>query len=168
MDDLTDSIEFINELFEQCSENKTTAKLLTNALLHYCYLPVVIPALVGSTKGFNAPNISISTALFMVTLTFKQIKSQSLHNALALVLIHDKLPLGFKRLVQTRKPVADPNVSYRFRWMYRLPVHYSKTKFLQEFYSLQCGDTFVKEFAPSIKFCRTFDGLFQAALDECQ
>ena len=142
--------------------------MLTNALLHYCYLPVVIPALVGSTKGFNAPNISISTALFMVTLTFKQIKSQSLHNALALVLIHDKLPLGFKRLVQTRKPVADPNVSYRFRWMYRLPVHYSKTKFLQEFYSLQCGDTFVKEFAPSIKFCRTFDGLFQAALDECQ
>ena len=90
-------------------------------------------------------------------------KSQPLHNALALVLIHDKLPLGFKRLVQTKKPVADPNVSYRFRWMYRLPVHYSKTKFIQEFYSLQCGDTFVKEFAPSIKFCRNFDSLLTKA-----
>lgn len=99
IEDLQDTVEFINELFEQCAANKTTNKLLTNALLHYCYLPVVIPALVGSTKGFNAPNISISTALFIVTLTFKQVKSQPLHNALALVLIHDKLPLGFKRLV---------------------------------------------------------------------
>lgn len=47
--------------------------------------------------------------------------------------------------------------------MYRLPVHYSKTKFLQEFYSLQCGDTFVKEFAPSIKFCRNFDSMLTKA-----
>lgn len=163
MEDLQDTVEFINDLYEQCQANKTMVKLLTNALLHYCYLPVVIPALVGATKGFNAANISISTALFMVTLTFKQIKSQPLHNALALVLVHDRLPLGFKRLVQTRKPVADPNVSYRFRWMYRLPVHYSKTKFLQEFYSLQCGDTFVKEYAPLRDFCQTFDKMLTKA-----
>lgn len=71
MEDLEDSVEFVNELFEQCSENKVVRKLLTNALLHYCYLPVVIPALVGSTKDFNAPNISISTALFMITYSFK-------------------------------------------------------------------------------------------------
>ena len=163
MEDLEDSVEFLNELFEQCQANKLVGRLLNNALLHYCYLPVVVPALVGSIKGFNAPNISISTALFMITYTFKQLKSQPLHNALALVLIHDKLPLGFKRLVQTRKPVLDPNVSYRFRWMYRLPVHYSKTKFMQEFYSLQCGDTFVKEYASSIKFCGLFDNLLQKA-----
>lgn len=110
--------------------NKIAIKLLTNALLHYCYLPVVIPALVGSTKGLNAPNISISTALYIVTTTLKQIKSQSLHNAIALVLIHDRIPLGFKRQVQTKNPVSAPTVSYRYRWMYRLPVHYSKTKFL--------------------------------------
>ena len=111
-------------------------KLLTNALLHYCYLPVVVPALVGAIKAVNAPKISISTALYVITMTFKQVKSQSLHNALALMLIHDRLPLCFKRLVQTKIGVPDPNVSYRFRWMYRLPVHYSKTKFMQEFYSL--------------------------------
>ena len=50
--------------------------------------------------------------------------------------------------------------------MYRLPVHYSKTKFMQEFYSLQCGDTFVKEYAPSIKFCKTYENLLQQALIE--
>ena len=55
--------------------SKTVVKLLTNALLHYCYLPVVLPALVGSTKAANAPKISITTALFMVTMTFKQLKS---------------------------------------------------------------------------------------------
>ena len=71
MEDLEDSVEFVNELFEQCSENKVVSKLLTNALLHYCYLPVVIPALVGSEKGSNAHNISISTALFMITYSFK-------------------------------------------------------------------------------------------------
>ena len=48
MDDLQDTIEFLNELFEQCAVNKTVVKLLTNALLHYCYLPVVLPALVGA------------------------------------------------------------------------------------------------------------------------
>ena len=50
--------------------------------------------------------------------------------------------------------------------MYRLPVHYSRTKFLQEFYSLQCGDTFVKEFSQTIKFCRTFDDMLSAAKEE--
>ena len=33
---------------------------------------------------------------------------------------------------------------------------------------MQCGDTFVREFAPSIKFCRTFDDLLQRAQQECQ
>ena len=82
------------------------------------------------------------------------------------MLIHDRLPLCFRRLVQAKSGVADPNVSYRYRWMYRLPVHYSKTKFMQEFYSLQCGDTFVKEFASSIKFCQAYDDLLQQALLE--
>ncbi len=97
VDDLQDAVEFLNELYEQCASNKTVVRMLTNALLHYCYLPLVIPALVGTIKGFNAPKLSISTALYMITLTFKQIKSQALHNALALILIHDKIPLGFKR-----------------------------------------------------------------------
>ena len=60
-------MEFISEIFEQCNENKVAIKMLFNALLHYCYLPVVIPALVGSMKSFNGANIGISTALFIVT-----------------------------------------------------------------------------------------------------
>lgn len=53
--------------------------------------------------------------------------------------------------------------------MYRLPVHYSKTKFMQEFYSLSCGETFVREYVPSIKFCHAFDSLLEhAKLEEQQ
>jgi hypothetical protein len=63
-----------------------------------------------------------------------------------MVLVHDSIPLGFLRLLQEKNAPSDPNVSYRFKWMYRLPVHYSKTKFLQEYYSLHCGQTFIKEY----------------------
>ena len=157
VEELNDQFEFISEIFEQCLENKVCIKLLINALLHHCYLPVVIPALVGSMKSLNGHNIGISTALYIVTMTFRSVNSQILHNALALVLIHDNLPLCFRRLIQTKKPVPDPNVSYRYRWMYRLPVHYSKTKFMQEFYSVACGNSFVKEYSDSISFCKVFD-----------
>jgi hypothetical protein len=56
---------------------------------------------------------------------------------------------------------SDPTVSYRFKWMYRLPVHYSKTKFLQEFFSVQCGATFVREYKDSIAFCKVLDRLVE-------
>ena len=113
MEELQDQIEFLSEIYEGCAMNKVAIELLTNALLHYCYLPVVIPALVGATKSHNAPNISISTALYVVTQTFKSIKSQQLHNALGLILVHNKIPMGFQRRVQTRKPIPEPTVSYR-------------------------------------------------------
>lgn len=75
VEDLRDLVEFLSEIYENCSQNRTVIRLLTNTLLHYCYLPVIIPALVGSMKGFNGANISISTALYFMTLTFKEIKS---------------------------------------------------------------------------------------------
>lgn len=40
--------EFISDLFETCQENLVVMKLMTNALLNYCYLPCVVPALVGT------------------------------------------------------------------------------------------------------------------------
>lgn len=49
-------------------------RLLTNALLNYCYLPLVIPALVGTYQR-NQPQIGISTALLVTNLTFKCLKS---------------------------------------------------------------------------------------------
>jgi len=42
------TFEFLSDIFESCSKNTTVISLLTNALLHYCYLPLVIPALVGT------------------------------------------------------------------------------------------------------------------------
>ena len=56
-----------------------------------------------------------------------------------MVLLHDKVPLAFHRLIQMPNYPQDPTVSYRYKWMYRLPVHYSRTKFFQEYFSLNCG-----------------------------
>lgn len=152
-------MEFISEMFEQCSENKTCIRLLTNALLYYCYFPLVLPPLVGCAK--TAAGIGIQTSLFALTLTLKHIKSQHLHNAIAMVLLHDKIPLAFHRLLQMSGQPQDPTVSYRYKWMYRLPVHYSKTKFLQEYFSLHCGWTFFKEYRDHIQFCKQLDTLIE-------
>ena len=77
--------------------------------------------------------------------------------------------MAFERLLTMSGSPSDPNVSYRYKWMYRLPVHYSKTKFLQEYFSLACGETFVKEFKDSIAFCKQLDAKFeesQRSLDD--
>ena len=73
IEDLTDMMEVISEIFEQCGENKTVVRLLINALLYYCYFPQVLPPLVGCPKT-NA-GISIQTSLYALTLSLKHIKS---------------------------------------------------------------------------------------------
>lgn len=40
--------EFLSDIFESCAHNTTVIRFLTNSLLHYCYLPLVVPALVGT------------------------------------------------------------------------------------------------------------------------
>jgi len=159
VEDLTDLIEFISEIYEQCSHNKTCVRLLTNALLYYCYFPVVLPQLVGTIK--TTAGIGIQTSLYFLTLTLRNIKSQQLHNALAMSLVHDQVPLGFHKLLTMKGAPLDPTVTYRFKWMYRLPVHYSKTKFLQEYFSLHCGQTFVKEYKENILFCKQLDAFLE-------
>ena len=96
-EELRDGIfEFISDIYESCSQNLTVMKLLTNALLHYCYLPLVIPALIG-TYTRKQTQIAISTALLVTTLTFKCLKSAEIHNSLAAILLSNKIPLLFKK-----------------------------------------------------------------------
>jgi hypothetical protein len=72
-EDLQDLIEFLSEIFDQCSHNRIVIKMLTNSLLYYCYLPVIMPSLVGSTARKN--QIGISTALYVTTMTLKHLQS---------------------------------------------------------------------------------------------
>lgn len=53
MHDLVEDIryvvfEFLSDIYEQCNQNDTVMKLLTNSLLHYCYIPLVMPALIAT------------------------------------------------------------------------------------------------------------------------
>jgi len=53
MHDLVEDIryvvfEFLSDIYEQCNQNETVINLLTNSLLHYCYIPLVMPALIAT------------------------------------------------------------------------------------------------------------------------
>jgi hypothetical protein len=47
-EDLTDLLQFLSEMLEQCDANgnRTCSELLTNTLLSLCYMQIVLPALV--------------------------------------------------------------------------------------------------------------------------
>ena len=47
-EDIDDILEYCNEIFE--IDNQVTRKLLTNSLLHYFYLPVIVGSLSGRIK----------------------------------------------------------------------------------------------------------------------
>ena len=40
-----------------------------------------------------------------------------------------------QRALTSKQQVGEPHVTYLYKWMYRLPVHYTKVKFMQEFLS---------------------------------
>lgn len=53
-----------------------------------------------------------------------------------------------------------------YKWMYRLPVHYTKAKFMMEYLSQECGPAFINEFAPHIQFCEDINLALESATSE--
>jgi hypothetical protein len=121
VEDMNDLMEFFHEIFEV--ENNTVSTLLCNALLYYCYLPIVVGSLVCVTQK---PMISISTSLFILIHTFKSIQYQPLINTIVASLLLDKLPAPIKHAIEVY-PEKQPT-NFRYKWMLRLPVHYNKLK----------------------------------------
>ena len=64
-ENLDDTLEFLGEIFKECEGNHVCIRLLTNALLQYCYLPVVLPVLVG-VAARHEKSLASSTALYVV------------------------------------------------------------------------------------------------------
>lgn len=82
---MQDFLEFLSEVYGNCGHNQTVMRSLTNALLNYCFLPVVVPALVGVSKAQNM--IGISTAIYVTTSLLRNLKSQVIHNIFAQILL---------------------------------------------------------------------------------
>lgn len=68
VEEMHDIMDFIQEIYE--CDNRAVSDMLTNALLFYCYFPVVLGSLASETK----PIISISTAQFILIQTFSHLK----------------------------------------------------------------------------------------------
>lgn len=157
--------EFLSDIYESCFQNTTVMRLLTNSLLHYCYLPLVIPALVG-TNTRSQTQIGISTALLVTTLTFRCLKSSEIQNSIAAILLSNRIPLLFKKTLTQKNGPSDPVVTYKQKWMYRLQVHYNKVKFMMEYLSNDCFTAFAHEFAPHIKFCADIKDKLSFGIDQ--
>ena len=56
VEEMQDMMDFFQEVFD--CDNRAVSDLLANALLYYCYMPVVL----GSLVSENRPILSISTA----------------------------------------------------------------------------------------------------------
>lgn len=112
-EELQDLLEYLQEVFE-CG-NRPAAELLANALLFYCYFPVVLGSLAAETK----PIISISTAQFVLIRTFHVCRFQPLVNSIVAALLLDRVPPAFLEAVD-KYPDRDP-ATYSFKWRLRQP-----------------------------------------------
>jgi hypothetical protein len=117
VEEMQDMMDYFQEVYD--CDNRAVSDLLTNALLHYCYLPVVL----GSLATENRPILSISTAQFILIQTFARFRYQPLVNTLVGALLLERIPRSIKKAIE-HYPESDP-VSYKFKWMLKLPVHTS-------------------------------------------
>jgi hypothetical protein len=95
---------------------------MSNALLFYCYLPLVV----GSIACESKPIIALSTAQFILMQTFSRIKYLPIINTLVGSLILNKVPRIIKQATMTY-PESDPS-TYSFKWRYQLPSQITATQ----------------------------------------
>jgi len=107
-EELQDLLEYLQEVFD--CDNQLVGDLLTNALLFYCYFPVVLGSLAAETK----PIISISTAQFVLMRSFAIFRYQPLVNSIVGALLLDRVPECFLTAID-KYPDRDP-ATYTFRW----------------------------------------------------
>jgi hypothetical protein len=87
MEDFQDLLDYIQEIFD--INNRTVSEAMLNALLNYCYLPVVLGSLVCIE---SKPAISINTSLYILSHTFKNITYAPLVGVIAAGLMLPTLP----------------------------------------------------------------------------
>lgn len=87
-EDANETLFYIEDIF--ANGNKEVNKMLANALLSYAYLPCCVQSLCNLSKK---PSISLNTSLYILTQTFKIIKSYSeFTNILFAALFSENLP----------------------------------------------------------------------------
>ncbi len=102
-------------------DNRRVSDLLSNALLYYTYLPLVVGSIVSESK----PIISISTAEFILIQTLRQIKYSPFINTIVGALLLDRIPNTVKRAVQ--RDIGKELETFSSRWKIKLPIHYNLT-----------------------------------------
>jgi len=93
-EDSNETLFYLQDIFNAGDEEIN--RMLTNALLHYAFLPSLVRSLCVISKK---PLLSLNTCLYVLTQTFRIIKHKDLINALFLALFSPILPTKLKEEV---------------------------------------------------------------------
>lgn len=118
-EDMNEILLYFQDIYCLCEEtNPKICKLLTNALLNYAYLPVLVQSLCVLTIK---PSLQISTCLYILTQTFNLIKDPALVNPLFAALFFNQVPKVLQQKVESDDRQTPTTYSEIFK-----PIHFTK------------------------------------------
>ena len=94
-EDANETLFYIQDIFSSGDEDIN--KMLTNSLLHYAYLPIVVQALCAIK---NKPALSLNTCLYVLTQTFRIVKFKEFTNLLFASLFHSHTPMVLHEILE--------------------------------------------------------------------
>lgn len=110
--------------------------MLTNALLHYAYLPTVVQSLcVLKSK----PQLSLNTCIYVLTQTFRIIKDSGFINSLFGSLFYSRLP---PRILSQMDAIPRNPSSYLGKFVNTHLRNYDLEQYLEEYYNVTDIDVF--------------------------
>ncbi|TNV84769.1 hypothetical protein FGO68_gene16079 [Halteria grandinella] len=157
VEEMQDQLEYLQEVFE--CDNRIVSDLLSNALLHYCYLPVVL----GSLASEQKPLISISTAEFILIRTLHHIKYQPFVNTIVGALLLDKIPANIMRGIEVYPECQMEGYSYK--WRHVMGVQYTPRQYIGQYFNSVSFESYVEQHA-SNKSYRGLNELFESISKE--
>ena len=118
---------------------------MCNALMHYFYTPIIIGSLTSTL-----PEISISTALFILNKTFTMVQFQPFINTITIGLLAREGP---PRIISQDFSIQSDQIyinllespkSFSPTWKYTLPSQYKEISvLLTQFYNQSCVENFI-------------------------
>ena len=106
IEDITEDVIYIQDIFSLNNENINY--ILSNCMMYYCVLPVIINSISGSK-----PIIPINLAIFMLVILFHFIKNENFLNVLYSLVF---LPLKSERIVLLTQHSPNDAKGYYYDW----------------------------------------------------
>ena len=112
IEDGTELLEFIQDLYAVVVKYEPYHKMLTDCLLKILYVPVVLQSLCEFSVS---PKLSIQTALFLLTQSIMNFKDEIMSKNLIELAMGDKITAEHKTLLSKKDLFSSPLYSSEFK-----------------------------------------------------